>query len=159
MRSSGTRIRAAGAGVFVARGCGVTNSCFICHTPIEPTHASHNRRGVLCWPCDQACGEFVISLMQLNYRDREALAVRFEVVGQHWAARHVWPEAPLPFDATPQPATPRQMEDEIARLGLSERYIYALERILGSRDPWEFIRATPEQRARAFLEATRNEVV
>lgn len=49
------------------------------------------------------------------------------------------------------PAAVHLLEDEIERRGLQERYIYELERIIASRDHWEYIRATPEQRARAFL--------
>jgi hypothetical protein len=45
----------------------------------------------------------------------------------------------------------RLLEDEIKRRGLQERYIYELERIIVSRDHWEYIRATPEQRAQAFV--------
>lgn len=53
------------------------------------------------------------------------------------------------------PEKARLLEDDIERRGLQAQYIYALERVILSRDHWEYIRATPEHRARAFLEAVK----
>lgn len=54
----------------------------------------------------------------------------------------------------------RQLEDEIERRGLQETYVeYLIARVIPTRSDWDahsawaLIRATPEQRARAFLEA------
>lgn len=63
------------------------------------------------------------------------------------------------------------LEDEIERRGKLNEYVYALAKIV--LDPWEeggewpfelfpqdvwlLVHATPEQRARAFLEAMKNE--
>ena len=53
----------------------------------------------------------------------------------------------------------RQLEDEIERRGLQKRYMDALASTTNAMPfdnvlyPWSLIRATPEQRARAFLEA------
>jgi len=55
----------------------------------------------------------------------------------------------------------RLLEDEIERRGLWQQYIGVLLDILNSYDRpsmvdiWAIIRATPEQRARAFLEAVK----
>jgi hypothetical protein len=50
------------------------------------------------------------------------------------------------------------LEDEIVRRGLQERYIEALYPIIGAwqygmstSEQWRILRATPEQRARAFM--------
>ena len=50
------------------------------------------------------------------------------------------------------------LEDEIERRALIDRYLAALDDVLGVNpytddEVWSLIRATPEQRARAFLEA------
>ena len=53
----------------------------------------------------------------------------------------------------------RMLEDEIERRGLQKRYMDALASTTNAMPfdnvlyPWSLIRATPEQRARAFLEA------
>jgi len=47
----------------------------------------------------------------------------------------------------------RLLEDDIEARGLQERYTYELERIVLSRDYWEYIRAKPEDRALAYLRA------
>lgn len=66
------------------------------------------------------------------------------------------------FDPSTDIESARMLEDEIERRGLQEPYVYALGKIIGMRDIndwleaedwWRFLRATPEQRARAFLEA------
>lgn len=57
------------------------------------------------------------------------------------------------------------LEDEISRRGLEVEYTTALKSIVAKAAPldhdkhfmfalWRFVRAAPEQRARAFLEAT-----
>lgn len=51
------------------------------------------------------------------------------------------------------PEKTRMLEDEIEKRGLQESYIRELEKFVLSRDPWEFMRAAPEARARAFLAA------
>lgn len=52
----------------------------------------------------------------------------------------------------------RMLEDEIERRALIDRYLAALDDVLGVNpytddEVWSLIRATPKQRARAFLEA------
>lgn len=69
----------------------------------------------------------------------------------HWNRRYWYGSVPrysTDYDAA------RLLEDEIERQGLQEAYINALNTLLGwQREPsWDFLRATPEQRARAFLQ-------
>lgn len=70
-----------------------------------------------------------------------------------------WDEPP-PFSSNH--AAARQLEDEIERRGLQDEYAYKLiiESSAYCEDrqtafAWALLRATPEQRARAFLEAMR----
>ena len=56
----------------------------------------------------------------------------------------------------------RMLEDEIERRALIDRYLAALDDVLGVNpytddEVWSLIRATPKQRARAFLEAIAND--
>ena len=56
----------------------------------------------------------------------------------------------------------RMLEDEIERRALIDRYLAALDDAMGvspytDDEVWSLIRATPEQRARAFLEAIAND--
>lgn len=60
------------------------------------------------------------------------------------------------------PTATRQVEDEIERRGLQQRYTVLLSQRLMDfsgwlswRDSWALIRATPEQRCRAALDAVR----
>lgn len=61
------------------------------------------------------------------------------------------PEYCAGWSPSTDPNAARLLEDEIARRGLQEQYVHALQGLVASRDHWEYIRATPEQRARAFL--------
>jgi hypothetical protein len=66
---------------------------------------------------------------------------------------------------TEDPEKARLLEDEIERRGLGHEYQYRLSIVVGVHPsswdqretllviPWLLLRATPEQRARAFLEA------
>lgn len=45
--------------------------------------------------------------------------------------------------------------DWIEAHGLRERYMHALDALILSRDPWEYLRATPEQHCRAFIACTQ----
>jgi hypothetical protein len=47
------------------------------------------------------------------------------------------------------------LEDEIERRGLDMQYVKHLQVIVGSSAKWHLLRAAPEQRARAFLEAMK----
>jgi hypothetical protein len=46
------------------------------------------------------------------------------------------------------------LEDEIERRGLDMPYVKHLQVIVGSSAKWHLLRATPAQRAQAFLKAT-----
>lgn len=67
---------------------------------------------------------------------------------------------PVPLYSSDNVAA-RLLEDEIEKRGLQERYAEAIDRIVPKTTTpnvwqtylWDMIRATPEQKARAFLEA------
>jgi hypothetical protein len=64
------------------------------------------------------------------------------------------------FSPSTDPTAARELEDEIERRGLEDRYVQVLGAVVNANpytdnESWALIRATPEQRARAFLEAVK----
>ena len=64
------------------------------------------------------------------------------------------------FEPSSDLESARLLEDEIERRGLQEKYLVVLHEVVGAKwidygvmDVWSIFRATPEQKARAFLAA------
>jgi hypothetical protein len=78
-----------------------------------------------------------------------------------WAC-HQQVDDPVLRRYSTDPAAARSLEDEIERRSLQSEYVWALAELLfvaddewGTAHVMKMIRATPEQKCRAFLEATK----